>query len=736
MDLVYLFKILYRRIWILIAVPIIAGAFSFLFTQDLKKEYKSFAQLSTGFTTNNKIQLTKENFDYWESKANFENLVEMMKSELIGSMVTYSLLLHDLDEPTPFREHEQPLTAQDIDSIKGKLTKNIKSFELLSSYNDYEKNIIELLNKKKYNFSDWISDGDLKINRIKDTDFIKVEFSSENPFLSAFVVNELCKEYIRYNNQVRNSVTDESLKFFANEVEKKKKELDNKTNEVNEYKKTSQVFNYEKESSSRLDQLNDYEGKLEEEGNLVNGLIISLNNIKSKISNLTPVSETTVNSKLLELRSKINELNKIYSESKNENKELENTINDLRHQLQFEMEKLDANNSQVGKKPKTVNELIIEKEDIELQLAIANSNIESIKRKISVLKGSVSTIGSKEYVIASLESERENAFKDYTNSVEKFNEMKSKASINGEGVKLMIPGQPNPEPESSKRLAFIAISIAGSFFLCIGVMLGLEYFDYRYRTPQRFERFTKIKLLGILYRLSSKKEGMLNLRGDDKNEQEVETMMNLLRKIRFTIQNSSNQVLLISSTNREDGKTFFIKSLAQSLSLLSARVLIIDTNFRNNSLTQLVIGNKMLQKKSDYKLLNDRDAVMDDTDENDKDEEYKRSIILPTTDKNVDIIGSRVGLESPSEMFAGRSFTSFIESLRVKYDYILMEGPSLNEYSDTKELAQYADAIIAVFSAERSLTQRDRESINYLKSLNGKFAGAVLNLVSQKDNAQ
>jgi len=710
-------------------MPLIAGVASFFFTQNLKKEYKSSAQLSTGFTTTNKVQFIKENFDYWESKSNFENLVEMMKSELIGSMVTYSLILHDLTADKPFRDYEISLTGVEIDSIENKLTRNIQTFELLSSYNEYEKGIIELINKQKYNFTDWIKDGDLIINRIKDTDFIRVEFSSENPFLSAFVVNKLCEEYIRYNNAIKNTVTEESLLFFANEVDKKKKALDDKTKAVNEYKTSSQVFDYDRESNSRLSQLTDYEIKLQNEENIANGLIISLKSVESKISSISNSTESTNNSKLLELRNKINELNRIYTDTGSKNKQLEGTINDLRNQLQSELKKIDTNNSSIEKRPKTLNELILEKDDIELQLAITNSNITSIRNKVIALKNSVSTIGSKEYVITSLESERENAFKDYTNSVEKFNEVKSRSTISGGGVKLMITGQPNPEPESTKRLAFIAISIAGSLFLCIGIILGIEYFDYRLKTPERFERFTKVKLLGFLHRITFKKAGLLNVLTDEKERKEVEIMMNLLRKIRFLIQNANKQVILVSSTNREDGKSFFIKSLAQSLSLLSVRVLIIDTNFRNNSLTQLIIGNRMLQRKSEYKLLNDSDANIELTDE----DEFTKSIIFPTSDKNVDIIGSRLGLESPSEMFAGRSFTAFIDSLRLKYDYILMEGPSLNEYSDTKELTQFADAIIAVFSAENSLKPRDRESINYLKSLNGKFVGAILNFVSKDE---
>ena len=41
------------------------------------------------------------------------------------------------------------------------------------------------------------------------------------------------------------------------------------------------------------------------------------------------------------------------------------------------------------------------------------------------------------------------------------------------------------------------------------------------------------------------------------------------------------------------------------------------------------------------------------------------------------------------------------------YDYIFMEGAPLNGYSDSKELVQYADGVIAIFSATSEI-QTDR----------------------------
>ena len=133
----------------------------------------------------------------------------------------------------------------------------------------------------------------------------------------------------------------------------------------------------------------------------------------------------------------------------------------------------------------------------------------------------------------------------------------------------------------------------------------------------------------------------------------------------------------------------------------------------------------MLQQPESQKLLNASEMTSE--------EEYAKGIICRTYDKNIDIIGCREGWESPSEIFSNRNFMGMIDTLRQTYNYILMEGPSLNDYSDTKELIQYVDGVLGVFSAKSTLKQADRDSIKYLKTLNGKFLGGVLNNIERAD---
>jgi len=101
---------------------------------------------------------------------------------------------------------------------------------------------------------------------------------------------------------------------------------------------------------------------------------------------------------------------------------------------------------------------------------------------------------------------------------------------------------------------------------------------------------------------------------------------------------------------------------------------------------------------------------------------------------NIFIVGNAGGgNESPAEILSGRNFNNLISVLVDSFDYILMEGASLNDYSDTKELVQYTDKVYAVFSADSTIKQLDKESIAYFKSLGKKFGGAILNRIDTKD---
>jgi succinoglycan biosynthesis transport protein ExoP len=168
-----------------------------------------------------------------------------------------------------------------------------------------------------------------------------------------------------------------------------------------------------------------------------------------------------------------------------------------------------------------------------------------------------------------------------------------------------------------------------------------------------------------------------------------------------------------------EGKSVVIEALAQSFSLSKKKVLLVDTNFSNNTLTRSFDAKPVLEQIS---LDNERNAA-----------EKFTSATSMTKIPYVDIIGCKEGDYSPSEILPKNSLLDHLHQVAGGYDYILLEGANLNLHADSKELSKYADGIIAVFSAATTLKEADKESIKFLKGTHEKLLGAVLNKVD-KDN--
>src|SRR6187431_2212206 len=96
MELAIIFKLLKRKWWILILVPIISAGAAYLISLGIQRNYRSSALLATGFTTNEGIQITDERVDLWAAGVKFENMIEKMNSELVLALLTYKLVIHDL----------------------------------------------------------------------------------------------------------------------------------------------------------------------------------------------------------------------------------------------------------------------------------------------------------------------------------------------------------------------------------------------------------------------------------------------------------------------------------------------------------------------------------------------------------------------------------------------------------------------------------------------------------------
>src|ERR1700712_3801242 len=103
MDFMFFINALLRKKWVIVICTVAGVGAALLFTFTKKNMYLSAATYSTGFTMKQQVKMTTdEGLNIFEIDQRFKNVIETFKSPVVICMLSYDLMLHDLDAKMPF----------------------------------------------------------------------------------------------------------------------------------------------------------------------------------------------------------------------------------------------------------------------------------------------------------------------------------------------------------------------------------------------------------------------------------------------------------------------------------------------------------------------------------------------------------------------------------------------------------------------------------------------------------
>lgn len=729
MELLYIFRILYRRKWIILSFTIFAIAVAFFLTRNQPRYFKSVAQFSTGFTEIQTLRLADETFSLQQIDVKFNNAIADMTSAKVLGLLSYRLLSHDLADPMPFRKPDS--SSKGSNSVLKQIDKNEiiqiiankkDSLQVLNASVPKEKLVLYLLELYQYDISSIRKS--LYAGRNQRTDYIDIVFRSENPELSAYAVNTFCKEFQNYQEISRRERAKESIIALDSLVKKRKQELDDKIAAKARFltDSVSSSLDPNMVGVNVLSQISTTEASLATEEGNVQELTYQISQLDKQMTGTTANSNTVVstgdNSLYLSLRTQYNNLLREYQSGGSSDAAMKKQLDDLQQRMREAAPKTaDPGNNQITS-PSGLQE---RRDNLEGQLRSARYKISNYRSKLSDLNAKLKSASpTSSAAIDRFTKEIEVAQLEYTNTKEKMNLAASMSDGLGQNFRQTVFGQPASDPEPSKRVMVLGLAGLSAFVLTSLIFIFLAYLDQSIKTPSQFQRQTDLKLLGTVNLINMKQnnlgEQVTHIETEDAKRDNA--FRELLRKLRYEIERSGKRIILFTSTEPKQGKTTLTQALAFSLSLGKKRVLILDTNFCNNDLTAFNNAHPTLEQFSGNGHF-----------------EFKQveSLITKTSVPYVDMIGCKGGDYTPSEILPKNHLLNYLSELLKEYDFIFMEAAPLNGFTDTKELAPYAEGVIAIFSATAEVKQADKESIKFLQELNGKFLGAVLNKVEKSD---
>jgi succinoglycan biosynthesis transport protein ExoP len=182
----------------------------------------------------------------------------------------------------------------------------------------------------------------------------------------------------------------------------------------------------------------------------------------------------------------------------------------------------------------------------------------------------------------------------------------------------------------------------------------------------------------------------------------------LLRSVRFEVDQElkGEKVLGVTSLGIGEGKTLLATSLAYSYSAINKKVLLIDGNFNNPTISKVIQPKVFVE---DY---------------------FRNSSYIERDNSAISVLGNRGGDITLLEINDERNILQDFNEIKSRYDIIIIDLPPLDSLNKSKEWMLFVNKAIAVFEANNTMTRAQGQYIDYLKHLNQKFAGWVLNKAS------
>ncbi|WP_231490815.1 lipopolysaccharide biosynthesis protein [Pedobacter sp. Leaf170] len=706
MDIKSFLRVVKKYKWLLILVPITVVVITYFLVQNLPKEYSSRVQISTGLLDPSKKVITNENTDLFQVSQQFNNIIEKFKMKRNINLLSYNLILHDLQNSNKsFRKY-----SDKIDSLNAsQRTEVIKLFqEKLAT-----KSILTLAdNKGKYKLHDLVESmgygeealrKNIDISHLENSDYINIEYVSENPELSAYVVNNFAADFItNYSGEV--SVNQNNSMGLLDSVLKQKESIMNtKNNSLASFKRNKGVLNLDEQSATVYAQINTYEAQRTELLRSIQSTQSALSVINSKLRGndpLTAGSSRADNREIVRLKKERENATSVWVSNGFKSSD-QSKVDSLTRIIQ---DKSNSNYDENVYDPRASKQALgTQKTALELQLAQAQAGVSTIDRQLSVLRARYNSMVPYDADIQNYQREADLATKEYMTALDQYHQNEA-GKISGLQLKIEQLGLPgNAEP--SKKIIYLAGSGFGSFFLCLA-FVGLVFFlDNKIVSSRQLASATNSKSLGVLNRIEGNERSIREIWNDKSDNLNYDLYRDMLRSLRFEVDRlmsaDDSKILGITSLVSGEGKTFVAYSLAYGFAMTGKKI--------------LLIADDAPVVKSDSKAL----AVS---------QNFQTFLIKKEiqTEDLITIMNKNTSGNSLLEMQSIKNLHAGFDVLRNQFDMIIIDVNSLRDINIAKEWLLFTEKNIAVFEYGKELSDNDKELVDYIKKTPG-FLGWVLN---------
>jgi len=312
---------------------------------------------------------------------------------------------------------------------------------------------------------------------------------------------------------------------------------------------------------------------------------------------------------------------------------------------------------------------------------------------------------------------------------------------------------------STPKLIVIGL-LAGLLAGC-GIAFVRDQFDDRVRITSDIESVIDCPLLGELPEDAEVHKGAVQIAMVQAPQSSLaEAVRDLRTSLRVLMVGKESPIIVVTSPEPGDGKTFVTANLAASWALTGSRVIVVSADFRRPKL-EAIFGINVAEKHGLSDLIKANWKQPEPTDRNseassgsgvewgsDHEDHGRHSPITPSSSVSAHLLDTGIDglqllpvglhLDNPSELLDSPGMQPVLDQLHVLADIIFLDTPPVLSSPDTAILGSLTNGAIVVASEAKTDRADLERTANRLSATGCDVLGLVVNHVrrSASDNYQ
>src|SRR5882757_4336868 len=558
----------------------------------------------------------------------------------------------------------------------------------------------------------------LKVTRPLHTFLLLISYRSPDPQLSADVVNEIARSYIRHTYDIRYQAASQMTGYMEKQLEELKAKMERSAGALANLEKDLDVINPEEKTnvfSARLLHLdNDLTAAAVDRA----GKEAAFNAVKD--GSLPAVEASTQGEQLRTLEAKLNEATEKFAEVQTQFGSTHPIYKKAASQvteLQWEIDVLRRR--------------IVQRVGIDYQQAVNRESL--LRRDMTQAKAEFDQMNGRSFEYKALKQEADTDKSLYEELIRKIREAGINASFESSSIRLADVARPALYPTFPKTTLNALLALLGSTIIGLSIIFLMDALDTTVVDSEHLQRELRVPLLPSLP-VGKFTMGILPMQelpgGSQFNGISAKETLaapnaafdEAIRTLRSSILLSAGlehhpRSILVTSASPGEGKSTIALYLAAAHSQQQRRTLLIDGDMRR-PVIKLGVSN-------DRGLSDVVNGTM----------HWKEAVQTPYAYPDLDILSAGPSSRRVADRI-GMVLRSILDESERDFFLVVIGSPPLLGFAEPLEIAALADSVIIVARAGRTNRSAVASVVEQLKRVRANIIGIVLNGVRADMSSQ